>query len=465
VSQQHQQLQQQCSSSGLRQYTTVSSFTQSCHPSFSSSPFFAQQKQQHSPLHHPHRKQQSRLFAQQNVASSFQQDLIQVKQQVDLAMELLEKNQKSATAPDLLQGFVTDLEREQLNPDFWDDANSSRAAAVNAQLSEYSRLLARLLQWKQWSGDCQAALEMLQEDKENTSADGGLSVEEQQMLLQELQETTKQLLADGEKYELELLLSGPYDHAPARIILTAGAGGTEANDWVADLKRMYERHASKMGFTCTIEDSQDGDVVGYKSVDMLITGPRAYGWFQGEKGAHRLVRLSPFNSNNKRQTTFAGVDVAPEVLNDDDLKDITIPDKDIEITTMRSGGSGGQNVNKVDSAVRIKHLPSGLQVKCTQERSQSMNKDIAMRRLKAQLLAIAKEQRVKEIKEIRGDMVEASWGAQIRNYVLHPYKMVKDQRTGWETSNAQAFLDGELLDDCIGAYLRYKVEQEEADQS
>jgi peptide chain release factor 2 len=220
-----------------------------------------------------------------------------------------------------------------------------------------------------------------------------------------------------------------------------------------------------MGFTCTIEDSQDGDVVGYKSVDMLITGPRAYGWFQGEKGAHRLVRLSPFNSNNKRQTTFAGVDVAPEVLNDDDLKDITIPDKDIEITTMRSGGSGGQNVNKVDSAVRIKHLPSGLQVKCTQERSQSMNKDIAMRRLKAQLLAIAKEQRVKEIKEIRGDMVEASWGAQIRNYVLHPYKMVKDQRTGWETSNAQAFLDGELLDDCIGAYLRYKVEQEEADQS
>jgi peptide chain release factor 2 len=461
VSQQHQQLQQQCSRSGVRKYATVSSSTQSRDPSLSSSRFFA--PQQHSLHHHPHRKQQSRLFAQQNVASSFQQDLIQVKQQVDLAMELLEKNQKSATAPDLLQGFVADLEREQLNPDFWDDANSARATAVNAQLSEYSRLLARLTQWKQWSGDCQAALEMLQEDKENTIADGGLSVEEQQMLLQELQDTTKQLLQDGEKYELELLLSGPYDHAPARIILTAGAGGTEANDWVADLKRMYERHASKMGFTCTIEDSQDGDVVGYKSVDMLITGPRAYGWFQGEKGAHRLVRLSPFNSNNKRQTTFAGVDVAPEVLNEDDLKEITIPDKDVEITTMRSGGAGGQNVNKVDSAVRIKHLPSGLQVKCTQERSQSMNRDIAMRRLKAQLLAIAKEQRVKEIKEIRGDMVEASWGAQIRNYVLHPYKMVKDQRTGWETSNAQAFLDGELLDDCIGAYLRYKVEKEEAD--
>jgi peptide chain release factor 2 len=415
--------------------------------------------------HQPYRQQQSRLFAQQNVASSFQQDLIQIKQQADQAMQLLEKNQKSATAPDLLQAAIADLEREQLNPDFWDDSNTNRAAAVNAQLSEYSRLLFRLQQWKQWSGDCQAALEMLQEDKENTEADAGLSVEEQQMLLQELRDTTAQLLADGEKYELELLLSGPYDHAPARITLTAGAGGTEANDWVADLKRMYERHASKMGFACTIEDSQDGDVVGYKSVDMLITGSRAYGWFQGEKGAHRLVRLSPFNSANKRQTTFAGVDVAPEILNEDDLKEIIIPDKDIEITTMRSGGSGGQNVNKVDSAVRIKHLPSGLQVKCTQERSQSMNKDIAMKRLKAQLLAIAKEQRVKEIKEIRGDMVEASWGAQIRNYVLHPYKMVKDQRTGWETSNAQAFLDGELLDDCIGAYLRYKVEKEESDQS
>jgi peptide chain release factor 2 len=151
--------------------------------------------------------------------------------------------------------------------------------------------------------------------------------------------------------------------------------------------------------------------------------------------------------------------VAPDVVDESELKDIAIPDGDLEITAMRAGGAGGQNVNKVNSAVRIKHIPSGLQVKCTQERSQPLNKEIALKRLKAQLLAIAQEQRVKEIQEIRGDLVEASWGMQIRNYVLHPYKLIKDQRTGWETTNAQAFMDGDLLDDCIASYLRWKAEE------
>ena len=227
---------------------------------------------------------------------------------------------------------------------------------------------------------------------------------------------------------------------------------------------MYERHAEKMGFTIKVEDESPGEVVGYKSVELLISdGPgHPYGWFKSEKGAHRLVRLSPFNANNKRQTTFAGVDVAP-ILTEQDLSDITIPDKDLEITTMRSGGAGGQNVNKVNSAVRIKHLPSGLNVKCTQERSQAMNKDLALKRLKGQLLAIAKEQRVQEIQQIRGDQVEASWGAQVRNYVLHPYKMVKDQRSGWETSNAQNFLDGDL-EDCIASLLRHRAKEEQEQQ-
>ena len=233
---------------------------------------------------------------------------------------------------------------------------------------------------------------------------------------------------------------------------------------VSDLKRMYERHAHKMGYYVVVEDEQAGEVVGYKSVEMIISGGpgHPYGWFKGEKGAHRMVRLSPFNANNKRQTTFAGVDVAPIFMDESDLNDIEIPDKDLEITTMRSGGAGGQNVNKVNSAVRIKHLPSGLAVKCTQERSQAMNKDLGMKRLKSQLLAIAKEQRVAEIKEIRGDQVEASWGAQIRNYVFHPYKMIKDQRTGWESSNVQDFMDGsDNMEECIAELLRHRAKEEQ----
>jgi peptide chain release factor 2 len=403
----------------------------------------------------------SRLFqssaheATKSPQFSFDQEFLDTRRQVDEALPLYRKNLISiGTDAGKLRLQIADLEREQSDPTFWDDSNSARTKYVNTQISKYTRLLSRIQQWAQWEGECQAALEIILQERSSLSAD------ELKQMLSELSDASLSLLQDSKRYELDLLLSGPYDQAPARILLTAGVGGTEANDWVADLKRMYERHASHMGFSCVVEDSQDGEVVGYKSVELLISGPNAYGWLQGEKGAHRLVRLSPFNSNKKRQTTFAGVDVAPDVMNNEEdyLRDIDIPDADLEITAIRAGGKGGQNVNKVSSAVRIKHLPSGLQVKCTQERSQSINKEIALKRLKAQLLAIAQEQRVQEIKEIRGDMVEASWGEQIRNYVLHPYKMVKDQRTGWETANAQAFLDGgDILDDCIGAYLRFKT--------
>jgi peptide chain release factor 2 len=366
-----------------------------------------------------------------------------------------------------LEGILQELETETATPGFWDADNKERNAHVTAQLSKYGRLKSRLEEWKALKDDGEAALEMLRADSDEE--EDLFSAEERESLVQDLETAALKLLQDGERYQLELLLSGPYDEQPCRILLTAGAGGTEANDWVADLKRMYERHAQKMGYVLEIEDEQPGEVVGYKSVEMVVStrpdvggdrgGTHPYGWFKGEKGSHRLVRLSPFNANNKRQTTFAGVDVAP-ILDDNDLSDIEIPDKDLEITTMRSGGAGGQNVNKVNSAVRIKHLPSGLNVKCTQERSQVMNKDLAMKRLKAQLVAIAKEQRVAEIKEIRGDQVEASWGTQIRNYVLHPYKMIKDQRTGWETSNTQGFLDGDL-EDCIAELLKTQAREEQ----
>ena len=275
----------------------------------------------------------SRIFEKQQAATSFDQHLADTRRQVDEAIDLYKKNlQSTTTTADQLKSRIADLEREQSEPAFWD--NQERSSEVTAQVSAFTRLLTRLEQWERWEGDCAAALQILQEDD--------LSADEQELMLEELSEQSLQLLQDSQRYELELLLSGPYDQAPARISLTAGAGGTEANDWVADLKRMYERHATKMGYKCVVEDYQDGDVVGFKSVEMMVTGPNAYGWFQGEKGTHRLVRLSPFNANNKRQTTFAGVDVAPEVLNDDDLQEVDVPEADLEITTMRSGGKGGQ---------------------------------------------------------------------------------------------------------------------------
>jgi peptide chain release factor 2 len=384
-----------------------------------------------------------------------EQEVGEARRRLACVTDLYQQNVASTTPLDQLEGRLADLEREQSNPAFWDDSNNERATTVNTQLSMTMRLIQRLQDWQQWHEDAQTSLELAQEETDETECG---------VWWAEFEKAVASLQDDSEAYELELLLAGPYDGAPARLVLTAGAGGTEANDWVADLKRMYERHCANRGYTIVVEDEQPGDVVGYKSVEMLISGPNAYGWLQGEKGAHRLVRLSPFNANNKRQTTFAGVDVAPDVLQHESLNSMDIPDSELEITAIRSGGKGGQNVNKVSSAVRIKHLPSGLQVKCTQERSQSRNKNIALNRLKAQLLAIVQEQQLADYQQIRGDMVEASWGAQIRNYVLHPYKLVKDQRTGWETANTQAFLDGELLDDCIGAYLRHKAQKKKEEE-
>jgi peptide chain release factor 2 len=384
-------------------------------------------------------------------SSTLAVEISEAKRRAQEAMDLYRRNVASSSISlSVLRLQVSDLETEQSQPGFWDEANAKRASAVNTMLRSKGRLLARLQRWAEWEGDLLAAVDMLR--TENLS---GLTADDAAMLLQELDHTTKSLMNESVQYELELLLSGPYDASHARLLITCGAGGTESNDWVSDLYRMYTRHCDKMGFRVQVEDVQTGD--GYKSVELIVEGDNAYGWLQGEKGAHRLVRLSPFNANNKRQTTFAGVDVAP--LLDETVLDVDVPESDLEITTMRAGGKGGQNVNKVNSAVRIKHVPSGLQVKCAQERSQSQNRVIALQRLKSQLLAIAQEQRVQEVAEIRGDQVEASWGAQIRNYVLHPYRLIKDQRTGWETSNVQAFLDGDL-EDCIGAYLRHKARQE-----
>ncbi|KAL7516148.1 hypothetical protein ACHAWX_001196 [Stephanocyclus meneghinianus] len=395
-------------------------------------------------------------------------DLPALKRLVQEASTLHDQNLSCTPPLDQIASRLADLETESMaDPNFWDASNSARSEIVTREIARYTKLKEQLERWQKLRSDAEDALELLQDLYEDSQQENAEMI---QLTWEECRSSAQALFDLSQKYELQTLLSGPYDASPCALLLTAGAGGTESCDWVDMLYRMYTRHAQHMGYRVTTLDSTPGDVVGYKSVELSIDcdndAMNPYGWFKGEKGAHRLVRLSPFNANNKRQTTFAGVDVVP-IIEDEQLKDIEIPEKELEITTMRSGGKGGQNVNKVETGVRIKHLPSGIAVKCTEERSQSKNKQIALARLKGQLLAIAQEQRLQDINAIRGDIVEASWGAQIRNYVMQPYKLVKDGRSGWETTNVEGFLDGgEVLEDCVGSLLRWRrgVEDKEREE-
>lgn len=256
-------------------------------------------------------------------------------------------------------------------------------------------------------------------------------------------------------WELRRLLGGEYDDRGAVVSIQAGAGGTDAQDWAEMLERMYLRWADEKSFAVRMLDRTPGEEAGIKSSEFEVQGRFAYGYLKGEKGTHRLVRQSPFNAKAARQTSFAAVEVMP-VLDDIITDQIDVPESELEITTMRSGGAGGQNVNKVETAVRVRHLPTGLMVRCQEERSQAQNKARALSILKARLLVIAQEQAAAEVAAIRGDVVRAEWGQQVRNYVFHPYKLVKDVRTGHETSDVGAVMDGQL-DGFVQSYLKWRA--------
>ncbi len=323
-------------------------------------------------------------------------------------------------------------------PDFWDDPTRSQQmmkelSSMKQDVSVYAALASSM-------DDIETMIEMgMEEDDESL-------VEEVGQMLDEFENTF-------EKIRMKTLLSGEFDGEDALVTLQAGAGGTEACDWVSMLYRMYTRWAAAKGFKVETLDYLDGTDAGIKSVTFQVSGENAFGYLKSEKGVHRLVRISPFNAAGKRQTSFASCLVMPEI--DRDL-DVEINDDDLKVDTYRSSGAGGQHINKTSSAVRITHLPTGIVVQCQNERSQHMNKDKAMQMLKSKLYMLKQEQDKEKQAEIMGELTEIGWGNQIRSYVMQPYKMVKDLRTGEETGNVDAVMDGDL-DPFINAYLKWNA--------
>lgn len=327
---------------------------------------------------------------------------------------------------------MTELERQINAPDFWNDPQTAQAVSKTA-----AQLRDQIDDWRAFEQRIHEAHELAALDDES--------------LRPELESEVSAIESELEKRALETMLSGKYDEGDAILAIHAGAGGTDSQDWAAMLQRMYLRWAESRGYETEILDMTEGEEAGIKSVTIAVSGRYAYGYLRSEKGVHRLVRLSPFDAAHRRHTSFALVEVLPQVAMDD--AEVQINPSDIEIEVYRSSGAGGQNVQKNSTAVRIRHLPTGIVVTCQNERSQTQNREAAMKVLRARLLQIQQARQEAEIAILRGDYTKAEWGSQIRSYVLHPYQMVKDHRTDYEVGNAQAVLDG-ALDGFMEAWLR-----------
>ena len=339
---------------------------------------------------------------------------------------------------DRLTSRLSEIEEEISRPGFWDDPEEAQKVmkekkSVEDSLDALKSLGARL-------DDLEVLIEMADE-------------EEDEELASEAENEFAKLSADLDDLRIRTLLDGKYDHNNAIISVHAGSGGTDAQDWAEMLFRMYTRWCEKKGYRSKLVDMQEDTEGGIKSATLLVEGDNAYGYLKNEKGVHRLVRISPFDSSGRRHTSFASLDVVPEI---DDDTDVEINPDDLRIDTFRSSGAGGQHVNKTDSAIRITHLPTNIVVTCQNERSQHQNKETAMKLLRSKLIELKEQEKKESLDELKGDYSQITWGSQIRSYVFHPYTMVKDHRTGAEVGNVEAVMDGD-----IDYFINEKLKQKE----
>ncbi|MBP3852979.1 MAG: peptide chain release factor 2 [Erysipelotrichaceae bacterium] len=365
-------------------------------------------------------------------------ELYELKQNVNTHLEKLRALGESLDC-DTKKQQIQEYDRQTLEPDFWN--NQKKAQGIIRQRNSLQEIV--------------ETYEKLQEQFSSLDESADVLKEEfDEELMEMAEEEYKEASALFDAFEISVLLSHEYDQNNAILELHPGAGGTESCDWASMLYRMYTRYAEKKGYKVTVLDYLPGDEAGIKSVTFLVEGDKAYGYLKSEKGVHRLVRISPFDSGARRHTSFASLDVMPQF---NDEIEIEIKPEDIEVETKRASGAGGQHINKTDSAVRIVHKPTGIVATCQNGRSQHENREEAMRILKSRLYQKEIEEKEKKLAEIKGEQAANEWGSQIRNYVMHPYSMVKDVRTGVETSQVQSVLDGDL-DEFIFAYLKSQIQ-------